>query len=78
MTAAKKKKSRLHIHEDYCKSCRLCVDFCPRRVLEMTTDRLNVKGLPFVLCVHPDACNGCQTCVTVCPDAVIDLFEEVD
>jgi 2-oxoglutarate ferredoxin oxidoreductase subunit delta len=78
MTATKKKKFRLHIHEDYCKGCRLCVDFCPKHVLAMTTDRLNVKGVPFVVCVRPDDCIGCQTCTIVCPDAVIDLFEEVD
>ena len=54
------------------------MDFCPKHVLEMTTDRLNVKGVPFVVCVHPDECIGCQTCTIVCPDAVIDLFEEVD
>ena len=52
-TQKKKKKFRLKIHEDYCKSCRLCVQFCPKAVLEMTTDRLNIKGVPFVVCVRP-------------------------
>ncbi len=42
----------------------------------MTTDRLNIKGVPFVVCVRPADCIGCQTCTIVCPDAVIELFEE--
>ena len=76
MTATKKKKFRLRIVEDYCKSCRLCVDFCPKHVLEMTTDRLNAKGMTFVVAARAGDCIGCQTCTTVCPDAVIELFQE--
>lgn len=78
MTVAKKKRFRLRVLEDYCKSCRLCVEFCPKKVLEMTTDRLNAKGVTYVVAARPADCIGCQTCVTVCPDAVIELFEEVD
>ena len=76
MAATTKKKFRLKVHEDYCKSCRLCVDFCPKKVLEMTTDRLNAKGVPFVTVVRCEDCMGCMNCTVVCPDAVIELFQE--
>ena len=75
MTTRTAKTYRLRIHRDLCKNCRLCVEFCPKGVLAMTTDRLNVKGVPYAECVHPDRCIGCQACVLICPDAVIELYE---
>ena len=73
--ATKKKAYKLRINEDLCKSCRLCVEFCPKAVLEMTSDRLNSKGVPFAEVVRPDQCIGCQVCTIICPDAAIELFE---
>lgn len=76
--AVMKKKHRLHIRRDLCKSCRLCVDFCPKDVLAMTTDRLNANGVLYVECLRPEDCIGCQLCTTICPDAVIELFQEAE
>ncbi|KKN76686.1 hypothetical protein LCGC14_0367770 [marine sediment metagenome] len=56
----------------------LCVEYCPKDCLAVTTDRLNAKGMPFTECVHPADCVGCRACTTVCPDAVIELFEITD
>lgn len=78
MTTKTAKRYRLDIHEDLCKGCRLCVEFCPKGVLAMTTDRLNSKGQPFAECIHADACIGCQSCTLICPDAVIELFKVED
>ena len=69
---------RIKIHEDFCKGCKLCVEYCPKDCLALTTDRLNAKGMPFAECVHPADCVGCRACTTVCPDAVIELFELID
>ena len=76
--AVMKRKYRLRIRRDLCKSCRLCVDFCPKNVLAMTADRLNAGGVLYVECLRPDDCIGCQFCTAICPDAVIELFEEVE
>ena len=75
MAVSTVKSYRLKIDRDGCKGCRLCVAFCPKDVLAMSTDRLNDKGVPFAECVRPDECIGCRACTTVCPDAVIELFE---
>jgi 2-oxoglutarate ferredoxin oxidoreductase subunit delta len=76
-TEAKKSKTfKLRIREDLCKGCQLCVAYCPKDCLAMTTDRLNAKGVPFCQFVRPENCVGCKACVTVCPDAVLELFSE--
>ncbi len=75
MTTKVAKKYKLRIDEDLCKSCRLCVEFCPKEVLEMTSDTLNSNGVPFARCVHGEDCIGCQICTLMCPEAAIELFQ---
>lgn len=74
-TQAKKTKFRVQIDADRCKSCRLCVDFCPKQVLGMTTDRLNAKGVTYAHVVHGEQCIGCMACTLMCPDAAIELYK---
>ncbi len=54
------------------------MDFCPKDVIEMTTDRLNAKGITFAECVHPEQCIGCMACTLMCPDAAVELFKQED
>ena len=71
------KTFRISIHEDLCKGCQLCVNFCPKDCLAMTTDRINAKGTPFSQVVRLSDCVGCRACATVCPEAAIELFEVI-
>ncbi len=77
-TQSKQVKYRVAIDADRCKSCRLCVDFCPKKVLDMTTDRLNAKGVTYAECVRPDECTGCMSCTLMCPDAAVELYKIED
>jgi 2-oxoglutarate ferredoxin oxidoreductase subunit delta len=77
-TQTGKAKFRVQIDADRCKSCRLCVDFCPKQVLGMTTDRLNAKGVTFAESVRPEQCIGCMACTLMCPDAAIELYKVED
>jgi 2-oxoglutarate ferredoxin oxidoreductase subunit delta len=54
----------------YCKGCTYCVEFCPKKVLEMTAD-YNRKGYHFPIVKNPDACTGCNLCGSLCPDFAI-------
>lgn len=68
-------KGRVEIAEEYCKSCALCVDVCPKQVLQIS-DKINAKGYRVVHQVS-DACIGCGMCAVRCPDAVLEVFREV-
>jgi len=55
------------IYNDDCKSCRLCVDICPRGVLAEKPPLMK----PVV--VDIDACTGCRLCELLCPDWAISV-----
>jgi 2-oxoglutarate ferredoxin oxidoreductase subunit delta len=52
------------IKQEWCKSCGLCFEFCPRKVF--AKDSL---GKPYV--ANPDACVMCNMCDYRCPDFAI-------
>ncbi|MFQ6093441.1 MAG: ferredoxin family protein [bacterium] len=66
----KKKRARIVVKKEWCKSCRICVEFCPRNVLAMK------DGYPEV--VDLEACTQCQLCELLCPDFAIEVFDEGD
>ena len=65
-TAAKRKNeapAEIEIVRSWCKSCAICVEFCPKDVLEMQ------DGYP--VAVRPEECNRCNLCDARCPDFAI-------
>jgi len=62
----------VHVVPDRCKGCKFCVDFCPRHVLEESTD-FNQKGYHFPYAARPDECAGCGLCEMLCPDFAISV-----
>ena len=52
-------KGRIVVTDNYCKGCRLCVEACPQGVLDLSKDRINIKGY------HPaeliaEGCTGAE------------------
>jgi len=62
------------IDRDRCKGCGICVDACPKNVLEIS-DELNTKGYFPALQARPDDCIFCAICCTMCPDVAIAISE---
>ena len=62
---------KVTFNEDLCKGCALCVSVCPKKILRMSTDRLNNKGFYPAEITDQAACIGCAFCATMCPDVVI-------
>lgn len=65
-------KGRITVDEVYCKSCGLCVEACPKKVLRIS-DHLNAKG--YRPCEQfTEGCIACCMCAMSCPDACIEVY----
>lgn len=66
-------KGILHIDENRCKGCSLCVDVCPVKILEIDETKVNAKGYNPIKCIDMEKCIGCTSCGLVCPDLVFEI-----
>jgi len=60
-----KKNAEITINEQWCKSCEICVAFCPKKVYEM--------GRFYPKVVRPEDCTACMLCEKLCPDFAITV-----
>lgn len=60
----------VHILEERCKGCGFCVEFCPLKVLVMST-HTNSKGYHPPIITDDSRCVNCGLCALLCPDFAI-------
>ena len=60
-----------------CKGCGLCVDACPKKIVELSADTMNSKGYHPAQITDQEKCIACAMCATMCPDTVITVIKEV-
>lgn len=65
--------AKVTFNENLCKGCSLCVRACPKGILTLAADKLNVKGHHPAICTDMAACIGCASCAKMCPDCVITV-----
>jgi 2-oxoglutarate ferredoxin oxidoreductase subunit delta len=65
----------VYILEDRCKGCEYCIEFCPREVLELSTE-FNRKGYHPPVVIKPDDCVNCHYCEIICPEFAIYSVED--
>ena len=58
---------------DFCKGCGLCVNACPKGILQIATDKINTKGYSPAEMTDQEKCIGCAFCATMCPDCIITV-----
>ena len=65
----------LVFEDDRCKSCGICVGFCPQKCLKIT-NKINNKGYKVAGLTDEDKCTACGTCFHMCPDVAITVYRK--
>ncbi|MBS7263267.1 MAG: 4Fe-4S binding protein [Eubacteriales bacterium] len=65
--------AKLTFASEICKGCGLCVNACPKKLLELDKSRINKKGYNPVHITDQAACVACAACARMCPDCVITV-----
>ena len=63
-------KGAVNINIERCKACGFCVEFCPTKVLALSS-AFSTKGYHPPHVVAPEKCSGCDLCGMYCPDFAI-------
>ena len=63
--ANQNKDKLLKIKEGWCKGCGICVEFCPKKVLDLKDEKIVISNI--------EACIKCGLCELRCPDFAIYL-----
>lgn len=64
---------KVTINIDVCKGCDLCAFVCPKKIIKLSTTKINEKGYPSAEIIEPESCIGCGFCAIMCPDSAITL-----
>jgi 2-oxoglutarate ferredoxin oxidoreductase subunit delta len=62
----KEKKKKVMINREWCKGCRICVEFCPKKVLRVDEEEKACWE-------NEEACINCGLCELRCPDTAIEM-----
>lgn len=65
----------VYIDKKLCKGCNICVQVCPKDVLELSPER-NEKGYNVCQVVNLEECILCKQCEINCPDLAISVKED--
>jgi len=65
----------IHIDENLCTGCSICIEFCPKRVLSRSTRR-SLRGVYPARVENLAACTLCKMCELYCPDFAIAVEGE--
>ena len=61
-------RGEVHIFDNWCKGCGLCIEFCPGGVLV-----LGLVNRPKA--IYPEKCTACRWCEIHCPDFAIFITD---
>lgn len=65
--------AKIIFDEDRCKGCGLCESVCPKGIISLKKEKINVKGYHPANVVDETQCIGCGSCAIMCPDAIITV-----
>ena len=65
--------AKLTFQTDRCKGCGLCVTACPKSLIVIAKEKINLKGHHPAEITDQEKCIGCAFCATMCPDCIIEV-----
>ncbi|XOF34739.1 MAG: 4Fe-4S dicluster domain-containing protein [Candidatus Electrothrix sp. YB6] len=65
-----KKRFEVSFYHDWCKTCGICMAFCPRNII-----RPDESGKPEI--TDNTSCIGCRFCEMHCPDFAVTVSERI-
>ena len=65
--------AKITVNEELCKGCGMCVNACPKKILELSKDKINAKGYHPASLTDESKCTGCTSCAIMCPDVAITV-----
>ena len=63
----------IEIDQRLCKGCELCISFCPKNMISLST-KLNESGYLPAAFTDNGECTGCTVCALVCPEVAIEVY----
>jgi 2-oxoglutarate ferredoxin oxidoreductase subunit delta len=69
------KKYEVILDSEHCDGCKLCIEFCPKELLDTDSEKFNSRMLHHAVAKHPEVCVGCRQCERMCPTASIFIIE---
>ena len=69
--------SYITIDNSKCKSCYLCMEVCPKKLIKKSSN-VGITGQNIVeFCDENNECLACKQCALVCPDiAIVNVYKE--
>ena len=68
-------KGKIVIDTSMCKGCQLCIGFCPKKNIFLSS-QLNARGyFPSQVDEKKD-CTGCGSSALMCPEAAIEVYRD--
>ena len=74
-TRARRRVKAIHVNDRYCSGCGICIEFCPRHVLERSKE-MNARGVYPPVVANLEACTVCRLCELYCGNFAIAVEEE--
>jgi len=65
--------AKITFRTDSCKGCGLCVDACPKNLIQIAKTKINLKGHHPAEITNMVECIGCASCAIMCPDCIITV-----